>query len=533
MIRHEDQMVSAAAGAGARGAERMVTLMVCETCKSEVPAQPYCARCGAVLLGASAVFTEAAAVSTYSEADPEKDSVPDELLTRLGLIETASVDVERVESHAEPSDPEVVAVSSSVGSEAAGTEAEATPEPAEGSAEGVDELGAALARTQSATDPTEAADAPVTSDLSPRRGWLTVARRWWWVGAACLVLLLVIGGLVLVITSSLSPRTKTPHPSATTAAVSSPQGPLPGYSAKEAWGAAAKRAVVSADGTRVLAVYPTSNGTTATVRDVKDGKTVASSDVAADAIPMVAGNTLLVRTGDKVLAWGPGAKEPASAPAPEGSTLLVRAGTGFLVDGGAATVFTDGALVSATAPRAGMVPLGYQSATQTIVWASSTGHLVTGAVTGSVVHDVALAAPAAGATVSGWIAATDKFAFLAWTTPAGTILAVHSLENGSVTAQAPISGTPLVSPSGAMLAAPGAVVTTGSGQLAAETEFVPAAFLSDEDLYGTTKAGRPAVWHAGKVSDATAGVWQPLAVTAKGLLASDKSGIALFPRAKN
>ncbi|MFJ4167821.1 hypothetical protein ACIPY5_19895 [Microbacterium sp. NPDC089698] len=505
------------------------TLVVCETCKSEVRAEPYCARCGAVLLGAAAVFTEAATVSTYSEAAPEKEPVQDELLARLGLMETTPTDVEEpaetaAEQHVPESDSAPVPVE----------EESATPEDvavAGSTSGGGDELDAALARN--ASDLTAPIDTPALAETPTRRGWLALILRWWWVGAIGAFLVLLLGGIVLVSISSASHSSqKAPRPSSTTAAASSQKGPLPGYASKQVWGAAAKRAVVTADGGRVLVVYPTASGTTAAVRGMKDGKSISTSDVAADAAPMVAGNTLLVRSGDKVLAWASGATEPTAVPAPEGSTLLVRAGTGFLVDGGAATVFTDGGLVSVTAPRAGMVPLGYLSETQTIVWASATGHLVTGAVTGSVVHDVALVAPAADATVSGWLAATDKFAFLTWTTPAGTVLAVHSLENGSVTAQAPISGAPLVSPSGTMLAAAGALVTTGSGELVAETEFVPAAFLSDKDLYGTTKAGRPALWHAGKVSDATAGVWQPVALSSKGLLAADPSGIALFPPTK-
>ena len=500
--------------------ERMVSLMVCETCKSEVPAQPYCARCGAVLLGAAAVFTEAAAVSTYSEAAPEEDTSQDDVLARLGLIDiTPAVAAEEQESsstNATPADSEPADV----------VREERVP------LEQGDELDAALARTNSDPQPLTEAEGPAPDESLSGRGWWGIVTRWWWVGAAGLVLLLLLGGLVVVGVSSAASSSPAPRPSASPTSAQSQSGPLPGYGSAEIWGAAAKSTVVSADGSRGLVMFPTSSGTTARVYDLKKGKSLSSTDVAADAMPMVAGNTLLLRNGGTVLAWGPGATEPTTVPAPEGAALLARSGTGFLVDGAAVTVFTDGELVGVTAPRAGMVPLSYQPETQTVVWASSTGHLVTGAVTGSVVNDVALATPSADATLSGWIAATDNRAFITWTAPTGTVLAVHQLVDGAITGQAPISGDPIVSPSGTMIAAAGALVETGSGELI-ETEFVPAAFLNDQYLYGATTAGSPAVWHDGAAAEVTAGIWRPIAVTPQGLLASEGSGIALFPSAKN
>ncbi|MGW9159306.1 hypothetical protein [Microbacterium sp. NPDC055665] len=394
-----------------------------------------------------------------------------------------------------------------------------------------DELDAALARTASDPHvPADAVPAEETAAVRARPGWWPIVVRWWWVGAVGVLLLLVAGGLAIVSASASTASREQPRPSAVPSAQA---GTVPGYVSEPGWEAAAERAVVSADGRRVLVVFSTTDGTTAVVRDIKNGKSLSSTDVAADAAPFVAGEMLLVRSAGTVLAWGPDASEAVEVPAPEGSALLVRSGTAFLVDGGAVTVFSDSGVVSVTAPRAGMVPLGYRSETQTVVWASATGHAVTGAVTGAIVHDVALAAPIADAALSGWIAANDTFAFITWTTPAGTVLAVHDLEDGAVTGHALIAGDPIVSPSGTMIAADGVLVSTGSGDLVPQTEFVPAVFLNDQDLYGTTKTGLPALWLDGKATEVTAGMWQPLALTPKWLLAADTNGIALFPKIQN
>ncbi|GGI42670.1 hypothetical protein GCM10010988_40200 [Cnuibacter physcomitrellae] len=310
----------------------------------------------------------------------------------------------------------------------------------------------------------------------------------------------VVAGLVLIaavvwgVTGLLTGPSTTTRPAPAAAAAV----PLTGWNAAPAWSwsGAAADVVLSADGSRVGIL----GAGKATVLD-NSGVTVTTETAAdsAEFLPVSVGGVpgLVLLDGSTLTSWF-GDAAPVQAQLPDGATVILRAGALIAGHEGWATaqLLTLDGLVSYTSPRAGTVPIGV-TADDGMVWASSRGEALVGSPVGTVARTIPISAPAQGATLSGWLAASGDTIFTTWSTPAGPAVVATSATSGALQGQA--AGTDLVWSQDFAQAASGAVVFDGAaGAVSTPDAGFTATTGFGSGFYGASGT-RPAVLEDGTV----------------------------------
>ncbi|MFJ8896765.1 hypothetical protein ACIRCZ_19440 [Leifsonia sp. NPDC102414] len=305
---------------------------------------------------------------------------------------------------------------------------------------------------------------------------------------------------------------------------------LPGFSTTPRWAVASVLdAVVSRDGSLVafttihnrfvIAAAATGKQLSQTTLD---GVQSGIQDTVVDGKA-----AFLAVTATSVYAWI-GVAAPVRVGLPAGMVVHVRGHGAPMVgpgDGRQVSVLTGGGLVPFTPPSGNNV--GAPSAlmattTGEVLWATWDHRVLTGTPAGTVTAQITLAAPAADASLSGWVGVEGSSVVTVWSTPGGLTLVTHSLSSGQVTGQQPVASTPAVlktTSGGDFLMAGNTLIRTATGAVTVpDPAFVPAASLG-ATFYGSrgtqTALLDPATNAVTTVQPPTV---TPIGITSKGLL---------------
>ncbi|MFF2772916.1 hypothetical protein ACFVUP_38035, partial [Streptomyces bacillaris] len=252
----------------------------------------------------------------------------------------------------------------------------------------------------------------------PRGRWVVVI-----VAATAVAVVATIGSVVWfsAAPSGAAKPTSTP-------ALVAPLVTLPGWAGTAQWHkTSVVDAAISPDGSLVVAL----SGSTAAVLNASTGRQVGSVRLVGDKLGVLAG---FAGTAPAVVAFSNTAAtlwtaDNAGVPIDlsGGREITVRSGKLMVTNpDGSASLLTPAGQVPAVSPRAGTIPIGM--ADHAVLWASARGTVISASVTGTILTEAPLTAPAAGAKVSGWLVAANAHTVtVIWSTPAGaSVLGVHN-----------------------------------------------------------------------------------------------------------
>jgi hypothetical protein len=339
-------------------------------------------------------------------------------------------------------------------------------------------------------------------------------------GVSALACVLVISTL-----NNVSPDRPTPTAAAATAAT------LPGWSDRSAWSIASEGTAVSFDGKAALI----RNGSKLTVIDPSTGKRTDSHNLPSPALGVLAGYSgdepvVVGYSAEEVVLWG-AQGHPTRFDLEDGQKVVSRSGQIFIDSGTFVELLTPSGLTPFIPPREGVSLFGANDS-EMVRWASARGTVITGDLTGGILSETALVAPADGATVAGWVASVNDVTVTRWNTPAGLVLATHTTTTGALIATAPVTapdGKSLFGPGRTEMVEGGHIVNLVDGSISAVPEgFVPSLYLGF-DLFGTN-AGTSAIFSNGTVTDADAAPEVvPVGVASGVLLATSGDQLFGFP----
>lgn len=310
---------------------------------------------------------------------------------------------------------------------------------------------------------------------------------------------------------------------------------LPGFETESAWSVRGVGTAAAA-ASRVIAV----SGSTVSLRDARSGDVLATAELVAEQVDVVAGfaagaPALAAVSDVQALVWVGEAVEPVVIDLTGERWLTTR--TGALVVVGADWSFelvTAAGAVPVTSPRPEMVVLGV--ADRTVVWAGAPHQVVFASPNGTLLREVTLAAPDSAATITpkvGWVrAATASTVVVGWTLPDGSALTgVHSAGTGELLAQIAGTGAGFLSADATTWAVDGYVIDLASStQTALPEGFIAARFLAG-DLYGALATGDDALLSAGEsaAKAVKAPTVRPFAIADGTLLTLTNGVLASYP----
>lgn len=350
-------------------------------------------------------------------------------------------------------------------------------------------------------DDAEAAEHDDSSD------WPTRRRRVFLLGGAAAAVLCIAGVSAAALAWSGQPS-PTPTPTPTHTASSGPRFvTLPGWATSPVWDAAKVIGPVafSADGARIARA----SGTNVTIAAASTGKVLAESTLDGDpfdgvrAVVVDGTSSFMVQTDAGVRLWVGADLTEVDVPLDAADRLVVRSDVPIVVrSGGAFEILTGAGAIPLTTPRPGLAPLA-MTTEGSVTWASARGAVVIAAVNGAIVHDVALAPPAPGATAAKWLRASDTVVVVRWAMPDGsTVVGTSLVSDGSLVGQLPAAGDLNEIPTdraGTSALVGTAVLSLATGEVQPLPEgFVPGYFVGDR-VYGATATGAPALAAAGEV----------------------------------
>lgn len=466
----------------------------------------YCALCGALLpVSNASYFNGAAALEDYVETSPVvvgEEQAPSDELT----------------AEAEPEETSL-----------------RLPRPARWiarlrrpRAEALDTAELELTASGDEAEPTLPVDADVEEQRPKYARWII------WASAGLVGVIVGAGFGIAGLASSSAQHAPIASPSSTSPRLAG----ISGWSESASWSDArpATSVVVSSDGERFATIV----GDKVTVRD-QDGTRTAQELVDAKtqllAGPVDGKPALLALTGTQLLVWTEDMTTSTTWTVPGESARIATLGAGVVVTTAdrQSYVVTGGGLAPYTSPRPGAAALAVTS-DGAIQWASARGEVLTAAATGSVVRQIALAAPLPGASVSRWLAGGEAIALI-WTLPDGsTTLATHSAADGSVIASAPVDAAAAAdrlvlsaSSTMAMFRAFHIDLTTGWIGVP-DQEFVASVALG-ESFFGATGPTTAVLSGDAVIAAKRTPTIVPVGVTANGsLVATVQGAVAIFPK---
>lgn len=326
-------------------------------------------------------------------------------------------------------------------------------------------------------------------------------RRWLLIGAGVVAAGAIAAGTTWWITGAAATPPVAPKPVASSTTPAAPVT-LPGWSRTPAWSAKSIDAA-AAFGRHVIGL----SGQAATVWEAGTGRKVSTATLGGTGCQVLAGDVetdaaLAAVSDSQALVWVDGQSTPLMIDLTGGRTLQTRSGTFFVA--GADRSFwmvTKTGEVPVTAPAAQLIVLG--GSPGQILWATGAGHVIAASPNGTVLTDAALAAPAAGATVTpktGWLrAAGPNVTVVGWTLPDGqTVTGIHNTSTGALLGTVPGTGSGMLQPGRGEWVTDGVRISLVDGKTTPLPEgFIPQTYLGGA-LLGAIASGGDALLEAGK-----------------------------------